>query len=106
MSKLSARERKRLAVLAARPDSEIDFSDIPEIKKFSPNATIGKFYRPVKEKVTVRMDADVLAWLKSEGEGYQTRLNRYLRELMVKKVELKVAKKKRLASKAKAHHAS
>lgn len=82
MSKLSQADRKRLEALARRPDSEIDFSDIPEIKEFSPNATVGRFYRPLKERVTLRLDADVLAWLKSGGEGYQTRINEYLRERM------------------------
>ena len=84
MSKLSAKQRDRLKALAARPDEEIDFSDVPEIKRFSPNATIGKFYRPVKEKVTVRIDSDVLAWLKASGQGYQTRINSYLREKMTR----------------------
>jgi uncharacterized protein (DUF4415 family) len=84
MNKLSAREHERLKKLADRPDNEIDFSDIPEIRRLSPHATIGKFYRPVKEKVTVRIDSDVLAWLRSNGEGYQTRMNEYLREKMTK----------------------
>jgi uncharacterized protein (DUF4415 family) len=43
---------------------------------------IGRFYRPKKTSVTIRLDTDVVAWLKSSGEGYQTRINRYLRELM------------------------
>jgi uncharacterized protein (DUF4415 family) len=43
---------------------------------------IGKFYRPKKASVTIRIDADVLAWLKASGGGYQTRINEYLRRLM------------------------
>jgi uncharacterized protein (DUF4415 family) len=43
---------------------------------------IGRFYRPKKTPVTIRLDADVLAWLKSSGEGYQTRINDYLRQMM------------------------
>ena len=43
---------------------------------------VGRFYRPIKQQVTVRIDADVLAWLKSGGKGYQTRLNDVLRQAM------------------------
>jgi len=77
-----AEKRKQLQELAARPDAEIDFSDIPEIREIPPDAVIGKFYRPKKTSVTIRLDADVVAWLKASGEGYQTRVNTYLRQLM------------------------
>ena len=63
------------------PDDQIDFSDIPEITDWS-SAVVGKFYRPIKTPVTLRLDADVLAWLKSQGPGYQTRINRMLRSEM------------------------
>ena len=66
----------------AKPDREIDLTDIPEIQKIPSDAVIGKFYRPKKSTVTIRLDADVLAWLKVTGEGYQTRINTYLREIM------------------------
>jgi uncharacterized protein (DUF4415 family) len=82
MSKLSTEKRKQLQKLAARPDREIDFSDIPEIQQIPSDAVIGKFYRPKKATVTIRLDADVLAWLKTTGAGYQTRINSYLRQLM------------------------
>ncbi len=82
MPKLTAEKKKELQRLAARPDGEIDFSDIPEIREFPSDAVIGKFYRPKKASVTIRIDADVLAWLRSSGEGYQTRINEYLRGLM------------------------
>ena len=39
-------------------------------------------YRPIKKPVTLRLDADVLAWFKRQGHGYQTRINRALRKLM------------------------
>jgi uncharacterized protein (DUF4415 family) len=42
----------------------------------------GKFYRPIKRPVTIRVDADVLAWFKRQGRGYQTRINKLLREAM------------------------
>jgi uncharacterized protein (DUF4415 family) len=82
MPKLSDERRKRLRELASRPESEIDFSDIPEIRAIPPSAVIGKFYRPKKASVTIRLDSDVLAWLKASGEGYQTRINSYLRSPM------------------------
>ena len=82
MSRLTAEKRDKLKRLAARPDREIDLSDIPEIQELPSDAVIGKFYRPKKESVTIRIDADVLAWLKTSGRGYQTRINEYLRQIM------------------------
>jgi uncharacterized protein (DUF4415 family) len=76
--------RRKLAKLAERPDSEIDFSDLPPLKEsFWKNAVRNPFYRPVKQQLTVRLDADVVAWLRRQGRGYQTRLNRVLREAML-----------------------
>ena len=76
--------RRRLSEVAARPDSEIDFSDIPLLKKtFWKNAVRNPFYRPVKQQLTVRLDADVVAWLRRHGKGYQTRLNQVLRQAML-----------------------
>jgi uncharacterized protein (DUF4415 family) len=82
MGKLSAEKRKELRALAAKPESEIDLSDIPEIREIPSDAVIGRFYRPRKAAVTIRLDADVVAWLKAAGAGYQTRVNSYLRQLM------------------------
>lgn len=44
---------------------------------------IGSLYRPIKKAVTLRLDADVLAWFKKAGPGYQTRMNRALRLVMM-----------------------
>ncbi|MGD0868780.1 MAG: BrnA antitoxin family protein [Bryobacteraceae bacterium] len=82
MSKLSAKKRKELHKLAAKPDCEIDLSDIPEIREIPSDAVIGRFYRPGKTTVTIRLDADVVARLKATGAGYQTRINTHLRYLM------------------------
>jgi uncharacterized protein (DUF4415 family) len=41
-----------------------------------------EWYRPIKKPVTLRLDADVIAWFKKSGRGYQTRINRALRKLM------------------------
>ena len=66
-------------------DRDIDLSDIPEIKDWS-KAVVGKFYRPIKKPLTIRLDADVLAWVKADGKGYQTRINSILREAMGQRV--------------------
>ena len=81
---LTKRERAELEKLARRPEREIDTSDIPEwTEEMWKRAVRGKFYRPVKQAVSLRLDADVIAWLKKDGEGYQTRANRMLREKML-----------------------
>ena len=85
---LTDADREEIAALAAKPDSEIDFSDIPPLtEEFFQNAVRGRFYRPVKTSTTVRVDADVLHWLRSKGKGYQTRLNAILRMAMVEELE-------------------
>ena len=61
MKRLTAKKRIELLRLAQRPDTEIDLSDLPEIRQLPSDAVIGKFYRPKKQSVTMRLDADVLA---------------------------------------------
>jgi uncharacterized protein (DUF4415 family) len=81
---LTQADRARLKALAARPDSEIDTSDIPEMTDEQwKNARRGHFYRPIKRQITARVDADVLNWLKSQGKGYQSRINAILRREML-----------------------
>jgi uncharacterized protein (DUF4415 family) len=66
------------------PDAEIGTSDIPEPPAGAwKNAMQGRFYRPLKQAVSMRLDADVIAWLKKQGRGYQTRANRILRQRMI-----------------------
>ena len=81
MKKLTKRQAEEIEAIRNIRDEDIGLSDIPEITDWS-NSVRGKFYRPIKKSVTVRLDADVLAWLKSKGEGYQTRLNAMLRQMM------------------------
>ena len=81
MRKVSKKQAKELAALARMPDEKIDLTDAPEVREWR-GAVVGKFYRPIKKPVTIRVDADVLAWLKREGRGYQTRINKLLREAM------------------------
>jgi uncharacterized protein (DUF4415 family) len=74
--------------LAAMPDDTIDFSDIPPMDDAAwANAIRGRFYKPTKTSTTVRVDSDVLAWLKSQGKGYQTRINAILREAMLTAIQ-------------------
>jgi len=62
-------------------DSEIYYFDIPELSdEFLTKATVP--WPPVKKQLTIRLDADVLEWLKLHGRGYQTRINRILRVVM------------------------
>jgi uncharacterized protein (DUF4415 family) len=62
--------------------------DIPVLPESAwVGAVRGRFYRPVKQAVSLRLDADVLAWLKKDGEGYQTRVNQMLREKMLAELE-------------------
>jgi uncharacterized protein (DUF4415 family) len=80
----TAADRMRLTALAAQPDSTIDLSDIPELTEEDwKNAVRGKHYRPVKAQITASLDKDVLAWLKADGRGYQTRMNAILRREML-----------------------
>ncbi len=84
MPPLTAAQRAELEALAAMPDEEIDFSDIPEATEdFWKNAVRNPFFRPVKKSTTLRIDADVLAWLKAQGKGYQSKINAILRREML-----------------------
>jgi uncharacterized protein (DUF4415 family) len=85
---LTAAQRKNLAELASRPDRKIDTSDIPELPTAAwKNAVRGRFYRPIKQAVSLRLDADIIAWLKKTGPGYQTRANQILRHHMLKNLK-------------------
>jgi uncharacterized protein (DUF4415 family) len=81
---LTDKQRANLRALAAQPDSDIDYSDIPPMTDEQlKNAVRGRFYKPVKRQITARVDADVLDWLKSQGKGYQSRINAILRREML-----------------------
>lgn len=88
MNKVPEAIRKELAALAARAESEIDFSDLPATQAQDWSGAVrGQFYRPLKQQLTVRIDADVVEWLKGQGKGYQSRLNTILRSAMLKTVQ-------------------
>jgi len=74
VKKLNKTQAKDIANLRKMKDEDIDLSDI---------AVRVTFYRPVKQSLTIRLDADVIAWLKSQGSGYQTGINSLLRNAML-----------------------
>jgi uncharacterized protein (DUF4415 family) len=93
LPELTEAQLANLKRLAARPDSEIDTSDIPELTEEQwKTAVRGRFYRPVKRQITARVDADVLDWLQSQGKGYQSRINAILRREMLEAVRSAGAK--------------
>jgi uncharacterized protein (DUF4415 family) len=79
--------KKRLEEIKAFKNT--DFSDCPvlteeQMKEFKPSHLRNMAnYKPIKKTVNVRLDADVIEWLQSEGKGYQTRMNTILREAML-----------------------
>src|SRR5208337_401255 len=81
---LTTSQKKELAASSALPDDQIDTSDIAELPPEAwKDAVRGRFYRPVKQPISMRLDADVVAWLKKRGKGYQTRVNSILRQTML-----------------------
>lgn len=81
---LTAAQQAHLKALAAQPDSSIDTSDSAVVNDAQWGAAVrGRFYRPLKQQITTRIDADVLDWLKGQGRGYQSRINAILRKEML-----------------------
>ena len=82
ITKLPSDVQTQIKALEALPDDQIDTTDAPEILDWS-DARRGVFYRPVKRQITLRLDADIIAWFKAnalDGRGYQTDINGALRE--------------------------
>jgi uncharacterized protein (DUF4415 family) len=77
---LSRREKAIIRQLAAKPDSKVDFCDIPELT----DKQLANLRPGPKVLVTARIDRDVYNWLQRFGEGYSTRINRILRAVMEK----------------------
>ncbi|MXZ24518.1 MAG: hypothetical protein F4Y80_06530 [Caldilineaceae bacterium SB0665_bin_21] len=81
-AELPADTQARIRALEALSDDQIDTTDAPEILDWS-DARRGVFHRPVKQQITLRLDADIIAWFKArvrDGRGYQTDINGALRE--------------------------
>ncbi len=70
---------------AAMRDEDIDFSDIPEQLDWK-DAKRGVFYKPIKQQLTLRLDADVVDWFKRQGAGYQTQINAVLQKHVGRKL--------------------
>jgi uncharacterized protein (DUF4415 family) len=81
MQKIKSARTTEIRALQRMKDNEIDTTDIPPMPDWS-KAVVGRFYRPIKKPLTIRLDADVLAWAKGQGRGYQTRINALLRSAM------------------------
>jgi uncharacterized protein (DUF4415 family) len=82
MKRLTKEQKRDIAAVAAMRDEDIDLSDMPEVTDWS-GAVRGMFYRPAKRPVTMRLDEDVVDWLKGFGPGYQTKANLLLRHAMM-----------------------
>ena len=81
---LTKAQKAEIASVKAKPESEIDYSEIPTLDEaFWKNAVRNPFYRPTKTSTTVRIDSDVLHWLKTQGKGYQSHINAILRREML-----------------------
>jgi uncharacterized protein (DUF4415 family) len=82
---LSPELRARLQAVAALPDDQINTDDIPEVRDWSAGVR-GKFYRPIKQRLTLRIDADVVDYFRKRAPagGYQTAMNRALRASMLR----------------------
>lgn len=81
---LTARQKAEIRKVAARPDQDIDYSDIPPLDDaFWKRAVRNPLYKPTKTSTTVRIDSDVLLWLRGQGKGYQSRINAILRREML-----------------------
>ena len=81
-NRLENNRRTELSALEELPDDRIDTADVPELLDWS-DARRGVFYKPVKQQITLRLDADIVTWFKMHaagGRGYQTDINRALRE--------------------------
>jgi len=96
MRRLTKEQQREIAAIAAKRDAEIDLLEMPEVIDWT-GAEVGKFYRPPKRPVTMRLDADVVEWLKSYGPGYQTKANMLLRHAMRSTQAAKSAAKRRTA---------
>jgi uncharacterized protein (DUF4415 family) len=79
--KVTKRQAREIQARKRLRDEEIDLTDIAPLRNWD-KAVVAKFYRPLKKPVTIRLDADVLAWLRAQGKGYQTRINALLRQTM------------------------
>ena len=101
MRKFTKKQKRDIRAIAAKRDADIDFSDAGPVLDWG-GAEIGKFYRPTKKPVTMRLDSDVIAWLKADGRGYQTKANWLLRSAMLHNTQEKTSSERENASRRRA----
>ncbi|WP_424209113.1 BrnA antitoxin family protein [Sulfuricaulis sp.] len=82
--KTDSRRKSQIQALKKMKDQDINLDDIPEILDWSKGVR-GKFYRPVKQAISIRVDADVLTWFRTRSGKYQSKMNEALREYMQKR---------------------
>jgi uncharacterized protein (DUF4415 family) len=88
MPGITEAQKVELRSLSEMSEREIDYSDIPPLDDvFWKKAVRNPLYKPIKTSTTVRLDSDVLMWLKSQGKGYQTRINDILRTVMLRSLD-------------------
>ena len=75
---MSSKVKAELDALSRKSEEDIDLEDIPETDGWE-GAEQGKFYRPVKSAISIRLDADVIEWFRAQEGPYQTRINEVLR---------------------------
>ena len=88
-SPLTRKQKAEIEALEALPDDRIDTGDIAELRDWS-GTERGALYRPLKQQLTLRLDADLVAWFKRHargGRGYQTDINRALRQYVQQREE-------------------
>ncbi|MER9417295.1 BrnA antitoxin family protein [Mesorhizobium sp. M0306] len=85
---LTEAQKAEITALKARPESDVDTSDIPELtEEFWQAAVRNPYFKPIKQQLTLRLDSDLVAWFKRRapgGRGYQSAINRALREYVAK----------------------
>jgi uncharacterized protein (DUF4415 family) len=81
MRRVKSDQADEIRAIKRMKDAEIDTADSPPVLDWS-RAVVGKFQRLTQEPIPIRLDADVLAWLKEQGDGYETRINAVLRNAM------------------------
>ncbi|MFK0692050.1 BrnA antitoxin family protein [Mesorhizobium sp. IMUNJ 23033] len=85
---LTEAQKAEIAALKARPEDDVDTSDIPELtEEFWQNAVRNPYFKPIKQQLTLRLDSDLVAWFKRrapDGRGYQSAINKALRDYVTK----------------------
>jgi uncharacterized protein (DUF4415 family) len=88
LTALTPAQQVELAALGQRGQEAIDYGEQPALDEtFWVQAARSPLYRPTKTSTTVRIDSDVLAWLRSQGKGYQSRINAILRKEMLASIK-------------------